>query len=317
MTWIRLDDAMLDNAKIAAVGPLGFALHVAAIIYCARNLTDGFIPYGHARRLLAMSWTEDQTAHPDKGPLIWTAGIGSGMHGVEGQMAIDHVIEILQDAELWQSAPHGYIVHDYLEYNPSKATVLAARAEREESGRKGGQASALARAQAAAQANNQAKPQAKSNPVPVPVPSVSSNELTSSDASDLCQKLEASLHAWGAKGHTTEAWTTAADRLLRLDKRPLDEVIRVLEWATKSEFWRPNIMSMATFREKYDTLRGQMMRDIDKPVGPDRGSDYPIKPWVDPYTEEEAERDRQLAQRNRRNGGEMTKLGDVLGRVEK
>ena len=43
--WARLDDAILDNPEeIIAAGPLGFALHVAAITWCARNLTDGFIP---------------------------------------------------------------------------------------------------------------------------------------------------------------------------------------------------------------------------------------------------------------------------------
>ena len=29
--WARLDDAILDNPKIIAAGPLGFALHVVAI----------------------------------------------------------------------------------------------------------------------------------------------------------------------------------------------------------------------------------------------------------------------------------------------
>lgn len=44
MTWAKLDDAILDNEKIAKAGLVGFAFHVAAITWCARNLTDGFVP---------------------------------------------------------------------------------------------------------------------------------------------------------------------------------------------------------------------------------------------------------------------------------
>lgn len=124
MTWAKIDDAILDNSKIARVGPIGFALHVAAITYCARNLTDGFVPFGHAHRILATQWTVEED---EKDPLVWTLAMISGMRGDDGAHVIEHVIELLLSANLWSVVPHGYQIHDYLEYNPSRAQVLADR----------------------------------------------------------------------------------------------------------------------------------------------------------------------------------------------
>jgi hypothetical protein len=80
------------------------------------------------------------------------------------------------------------------------------------------------------------------------------------DAAELCGHLSDALEEWGAKGDVTQAWQLEAERLLRIDKRSIDEAIEVLDWATHDDFWRPNIRSMSKFRKQYDTLRGQMMR---------------------------------------------------------
>lgn len=53
-------------------------------------------------------------------------------------------------------------------------------------------------------------------------------------------------------------WHTEADRILRLDKKPYDEAVSVLEWSQQDNFWKTNILSMPTFREKYDKLFMQM-----------------------------------------------------------
>lgn len=107
-----------------------------------------------------------------------------------------------------------------------------------------------------------------SDRIPIPngsYPDHKSDALSTNQAGELCALLTDALHEWGAKGETTTAWLTSADRLLRIDKRPYDEARKVLFWATHDEsFWRANIRSMPTFREKYDTLRGQMMRRPSK-----------------------------------------------------
>ena len=62
----------------------------------------------------------------------------------------------------------------------------------------------------------------------------------------------------GSKRPTvTQEWVSAEDRMLRLDKRDPEEAARLIRWCQASDFWRPNILSMPKFREKYDTLRLQ------------------------------------------------------------
>lgn len=48
------------------------------------------------------------------------------------------------------------------------------------------------------------------------------------------------------------------DLLLRKDGKGIEEVLDVLDWALEDEFWRDNVLSAATFREKYSTLLSQM-----------------------------------------------------------
>jgi len=189
MPWVRLDDAILDNHKIAAVGPIGFALHVAGITHCARNLTDGFVSYGRARTLLAAEWTEGHDKE-GKGPRIQSLALVSGMSGMDGQEVIAHTLKMLCEIGLWDEVPHGYLIHDYLDYNPSKEEVLTERAKKAAAGRVGGQRSVSTRrsrygtaqpeadseagastgAQARSEAHPEAEGQALPKPVPVPVP---------------------------------------------------------------------------------------------------------------------------------------------------
>lgn len=96
MPWIKIDDQFADHPKIAEVGPLAGFLYVAGLCYCGRYLTDGFIPRGQVRKLIDVD---------DVTPLL-TA---------------------LVMAELWDECDGGYLVHDYLEYNPSGEQVKAER----------------------------------------------------------------------------------------------------------------------------------------------------------------------------------------------
>jgi hypothetical protein len=130
MVWAKLDDEILDNPKIAEAGPLGFALHVAAITWCCRNLTDGFIQRQRVRALL------------DFDGLSVKVGEGEFVRHDKDADAID-LAEHLVDVGLWKHDPdgRGYWLHDFLEYNPSRADVLAERqaksAARAEAGKKG------------------------------------------------------------------------------------------------------------------------------------------------------------------------------------
>jgi len=105
MPWIRLDDNFDEHPKIIQVGPVGMALFVAGLAYCNRNLTDGFIPERRLRALL--QWDDESLAR------------GSTPFSIANRLV---------SAGLWERVDGGYQVHDYLEYQPSRASV---RAERE------------------------------------------------------------------------------------------------------------------------------------------------------------------------------------------
>jgi hypothetical protein len=54
MGTITLDDNMLEDLYVAQLGPIAFAVHVAALMYCSRNKTD-VIPFERVNTLIDMS----------------------------------------------------------------------------------------------------------------------------------------------------------------------------------------------------------------------------------------------------------------------
>lgn len=107
MSWAKIDDQFPDHPKILAVGPLAAWLFVCGLCYCARLLTDGFIPRGQIRRL----------ADVDNAPEL-----------------ADRLVE----CGLWEVCEGGWRIHDYLDYNPSRERTLATREARASAGSKGG-----------------------------------------------------------------------------------------------------------------------------------------------------------------------------------
>lgn len=93
MAWVRIDDGMPDSLKVAPLSDAAFRAYVTSICYCARSLSDGFVPAKKAKEF---------SGRP-------------------------RVVQELTDATLWESGDGGFTVHDYLEYNPTRETVLAER----------------------------------------------------------------------------------------------------------------------------------------------------------------------------------------------
>lgn len=102
MTWVRLDDQFADHPKVVGLSANAFRLHVTAICYAARQETDGVIPRGAAFVLAARRY------------LIELTGAG-----------------------LWEDHPSGFLIHDYLEYNPSADEVRSKRNIKAIAGAKG------------------------------------------------------------------------------------------------------------------------------------------------------------------------------------
>lgn len=170
MVWAKLDDGILDNPKVAAIGPIGFALYTASLVYANRNLTDGFIPYSSSRRLLPLETV-------DSNGVIWTLCHTSGMSGEDGVDCIDRAIGWLLEADLWEQVDGGYTIHDFGEWNRTKEEVLLERARISAIRSVAGKAGAQARWNgkdgkpiATPKQEERQEPGQNDGPVPVPVP---------------------------------------------------------------------------------------------------------------------------------------------------
>lgn len=96
MSWVRIDDQFADHPKFLAISEEGLALWVRGLAYCNRHLTDGVIPDA------ALGILSRAKRPSDIASQLVTAG-------------------------LWTRIERGYLVHDFLQWNPSKADVLATR----------------------------------------------------------------------------------------------------------------------------------------------------------------------------------------------
>lgn len=104
MPWVKIDDRFPSHRKIALLSDRAFRLHVSAICWCSENLTDGRITDRELKLI----------AH------------------IRGLKA---TAKQLEDAGLWDRTDDGWVIHDFLDYNPSRTQVLAERkknAERQE-----------------------------------------------------------------------------------------------------------------------------------------------------------------------------------------
>jgi hypothetical protein len=133
--WIKLDDQFIDHPKIVGLSNAAFRLWLAGLSYSARHLTDGAIPAPGVRTLTSIRYPLKASRE-------------------------------LLDAGLWELNEGVYWIHDYLDYQPSKAETLSIREKRSDAGSRGGRASAQAKRKQVACDSSQAK----SNPEPEPEP---------------------------------------------------------------------------------------------------------------------------------------------------
>lgn len=115
MTWVRYDDSFPIHRKVAPLDDATFRLHSEAIFWCSRNTTDGRIA-------------------------------ADELHTISTRATVQRVGKLI-GRNLWHAAGHecpsekcppagpdGWVIHDYLEYQPTKEKVraeAAAKAERQ------------------------------------------------------------------------------------------------------------------------------------------------------------------------------------------
>lgn len=103
MPWVRFDDQFPIHRKVDVLSDAAFRLHVSAVCWCARNLTDGFIAAAELRSV-------SRARKPDK------------------------IAAELVRVGVWREVADGWQIHDYLDYQPSRQKVereRKAKAERQ------------------------------------------------------------------------------------------------------------------------------------------------------------------------------------------
>lgn len=166
MSWLKIDDGFAEHPKIIDLSDRAFRLHVAALCYTARNLTDGVLS---ARSVQVCSALASASRR--------------------------HIVE-LREAELWVEFNDGYLIKDYLDYNPSASEVKELRKSRSDAGRIGGRRSGEARRQANASANaskQKGKPAGSTPSRPVEEPSDGVTHLEKSEHHPVKNLIERSL----------------------------------------------------------------------------------------------------------------------------
>lgn len=86
MVWIKLDDRFPEHPKVAGLSDKAFRLHIEAMCYAGRNLTDGKLPGRPFRR---------------------------------SKKATNELL----DAGLWFLGDDGLEIHDFTVYNPPKQKI--------------------------------------------------------------------------------------------------------------------------------------------------------------------------------------------------
>jgi hypothetical protein len=104
MAWGRLHDRANGDAKLLALSDAAWRMWGCGLIYCQNALTDGFIP--------------EHAIH------------AFGVRARNKDAIADELCRVLVPgkAALWERVDGGYQIHDYLDWNDSRADILAGRA---------------------------------------------------------------------------------------------------------------------------------------------------------------------------------------------
>jgi len=109
--WVRFDDQFTIHRKVDGLSDAAFRLHASAIFWSARNLTDGFVSREDLDGVTARVRTPARFAAECVRRGVW--------HDAREQC--------LSEKCPGPVAEDGWIIHDYWEYQPSKAQVMRDR----------------------------------------------------------------------------------------------------------------------------------------------------------------------------------------------
>lgn len=109
MPWVKLDDSFFSHPKVVNAGTEAIGLYVLGLTYSSHHLTDGHVPG---------AWVRQAVGSKEK-----------------------RLTAALVEHGLWAENGTGWLIHDYLEYQPSREQAEAQRAEvssaRSQAGKRG------------------------------------------------------------------------------------------------------------------------------------------------------------------------------------
>lgn len=114
MTWVRFDDQFPIHRKVKGLSDGAYRLHSEAIFWCARNTTDGFVHTDDVSELAT-------ARRPHK--FIPELEARGSWHRSDQACQSESCPASREDRPTEQ----GWIIHDYWDYQPSKAKVVADR----------------------------------------------------------------------------------------------------------------------------------------------------------------------------------------------
>lgn len=128
MPWVKLDDGFPDHRKLAELGdyaPLCGWLYICGLAFANRQLTDGRIPKVHVARLTSYRRISIET-----GSVGTFASLGDDIDP-------EKLAVFLVSVGLWEDRGDSYYIHDYTDYQPTKAQVEELQRARQEGGKAG------------------------------------------------------------------------------------------------------------------------------------------------------------------------------------
>jgi hypothetical protein len=219
MAWVRIDDGYAEHPKMLAAGAEGIALDIAAMCYCARQTTDGFVPAAVVDRLVSARKRS-------------------------------RIVQRLVDVGRWtrDEERDGYLIHDYLKFNPSASDLVTLRNQKSAAGKAGAhrrwhsdghgtsQKDSMANGMADAMAD-QWQPHSPPLPTPTPVTTGGARNFAESSQPSAAPLVDTYVQHCEAAG-----WTPSSDLKKRLGREakklladgvPESDVLRVLMVAAR------------------------------------------------------------------------------------
>lgn len=283
MTWARIDDNFPNHPKVVAAGPICELIHVRAICYCNRYLTDGFFP---AAAVSQFTSGLDQVAlTPGRAAMRQAGAVAArGWDADEVDWASRMVAGGFWSVKQ-KGGVVGYEVHDFLDYNLSRREVVQLRENKRVAGRIGGvrsaerRAAAQAPAEAPAEADIQQLPKQKRTPVPVTRTQKKKDSLTPAELANDFERFYADYPRHTAPDRARRAYANARkqgaphDAIMAGLKRQLPELMarepkfipHPATWLNAGQ-WRDEITldASALSRPPRDILRDEWFNPCDQ-----------------------------------------------------